>query len=101
HRPLAVALLVLDDCNLPGALVKFSFWSDLLHALKLCSGCAGDADIVLVLIHGLDNARDVLDGFAAVENHFRKALPQTPMVVDIRESQVLERQSPQPMQGVL
>jgi hypothetical protein len=60
-----------------------------------------DENIVIVLVHGLDDTADLFDGFSATENHFRKSLPQCAMVVDVRETEVFERQSLQPMQSVV
>src|SRR5262245_44320164 len=51
--------------------------------------------------HSLDDAPDLLDGFAAPKDHFRKTLSQRAMMVDSGKAHIFEGQVLQLLQTVV
>src|SRR5882724_1368381 len=80
--------------------MKFRCPADLSHrgkGLGIRSRHQHVASRVFLAQHRPHNVRNLLRRLALAEHHLGKSLPQRPVVVHLREPQILERQMPQPL----
>src|SRR5204862_1406933 len=91
NRALAMDRVLFLNCDRTSRFVILRLASDLFDPTKMFRRRTGYENIVVVLVHRLDNLCDLVNCLAAAEDDFRKSLPERPVVIDVRKAQVLER----------
>ena len=72
-----------------------------LHAVVLVDVGTRYEYVVLPGPHRLNDLRHVVRSFSCSENHLRKALAQRAVVIDIRKTQIFEREISESLDGLI
>jgi inositol oxygenase len=92
YRAFAADRPVAADHDRTSGLMEFRRGLNFLHAVVLVDVGTRYEYVVLPGPHRLNDLRHLIRSFSCSENHLGKALAQRAMVIDIRKTQIFERE---------
>ena len=96
-----VALAIALENNRSRQRTVLNFWHHVCDRRKLFIGRPRGENIPALLCQSLENTRDLPRSLSLAEYDFRHSLAKCPVVIDLGETEVFEREVAQPFDGVI